>query len=110
MAEDGDEDSTAQRVNAPIQQEPSPLPQGRLLLEEEKGRQKHKRGPHEAQSPGTGGQYCRVAMEMQWSLACCSIILKGSPKTRGLLFHTFLSCNNLKSPGNTVYLGGFRES
>lgn len=41
MAEDGDEDSTAQRVNAPIQQEPSPLSQGRLLLEEEKGRQKH---------------------------------------------------------------------
>lgn len=41
MAEDGDEDSTAQRVNAPIQQEPGPLPQGWLLLEEEKGRQKH---------------------------------------------------------------------
>lgn len=41
MAEDGDEDSTAQRVNAPVQQEPGPLPQGRLLLEEEKGRQKH---------------------------------------------------------------------
>ena len=42
--------------DAAVLAEEGALPPGRLLLEEEEGRQDHAGGPHEAQGPGHGGR------------------------------------------------------
>ena len=43
-------------LNASVLAQEGPLPQGRLLLEEEEGREDHEGGSHEAKGPGNGGK------------------------------------------------------
>ncbi len=45
-----------ERLDAVVLPQEGPLPPRRLLLEEEEGREDHARRPHEAQSPGNGGE------------------------------------------------------
>ena len=51
-----------ERLYASVLAQEGPLPQGRLLLEEEEGREDHQGGPHEAQGPGDGGKQTNVTM------------------------------------------------
>lgn len=47
-----------ERVHAAVQPQEGAIPEGRLLLEEEEGRQDHPGGSHEAQGPRHRGQSC----------------------------------------------------